>query len=171
MGLKESGLRGSLRNVSVGIDAIPDSVVSRPEDNDSGTTSDMEGLQLTLKTDYPDIGSIISNNTEGAETAYLYDTDEDGVPNNELATADVSDKNSGDAFGFKNVDLKEGDVVAILLDANGSSWTRGLAFDEADFPYVGEDIDITATIPNINEAREDNFVRVINDIGNPDGFL
>ena len=27
MGLKESGLRGSLRNVSVGIDAIPDSVV------------------------------------------------------------------------------------------------------------------------------------------------
>ena len=29
MGLKESGLRGSLRNVSVGIDAIPDSVVSR----------------------------------------------------------------------------------------------------------------------------------------------
>ena len=36
MGLKESGLRGSLRNVSVGIDAIPDSVVDNFEDNDRG---------------------------------------------------------------------------------------------------------------------------------------
>ena len=33
MGLKESGLRGSLRNVSVGIDAIPD-IVLLPETND-----------------------------------------------------------------------------------------------------------------------------------------
>ena len=31
MGLKEPGLRGSLRNVSVGIDAIPDSVVPQKE--------------------------------------------------------------------------------------------------------------------------------------------
>ena len=35
MGLKESGLRGSLRNVSVGIDAIPDSVVDNFEDADA----------------------------------------------------------------------------------------------------------------------------------------
>ena len=34
MGLKESGLRGSLRNVSVGIDAIPDSVILLPESDD-----------------------------------------------------------------------------------------------------------------------------------------
>ena len=33
MGLKESGLRGSLRNVSVGIDAIPDRVVDNFEEN------------------------------------------------------------------------------------------------------------------------------------------
>ena len=50
MGLKESGLRGSLRNVSVGIDAIPDSVVTRPDSNDldhfSGDTDD-----VTIQTD------------------------------------------------------------------------------------------------------------------------
>ena len=34
MGLKESGLRGSLRNVSVGIDAIPDSEIFLPRSND-----------------------------------------------------------------------------------------------------------------------------------------
>ena len=34
MGLKESGLRGSLRNVSVGINAIPDSEIFLPRSND-----------------------------------------------------------------------------------------------------------------------------------------
>ena len=39
MGLKESGLRGSLRNVSVGIDAIPDVIDYRwPADEGSGQT-------------------------------------------------------------------------------------------------------------------------------------
>ena len=36
MGLKESGLRGSLRNVSVGIDAIPDSVTDHWTSSGSG---------------------------------------------------------------------------------------------------------------------------------------
>ena len=40
MGLKESGLRGSLRNVSVGIGAIPDSVTDQwPMDEGSGSTA------------------------------------------------------------------------------------------------------------------------------------
>ena len=39
MGLKESGLRGSLRNVSVSIDAIPDSVVTQYEFEDDSDTS------------------------------------------------------------------------------------------------------------------------------------
>ena len=40
MGLKEPGLRGSLRNVSVGIDAIPDeAVLYIPMDEGSGTTA------------------------------------------------------------------------------------------------------------------------------------
>ena len=43
MGLKESGLRGSLRNVSVGIDAIPDPLVKWSRVNpDSGAV--FEGL-------------------------------------------------------------------------------------------------------------------------------
>ena len=40
MGLKESGLRGSLRNVSVGIDAIPDAVI---EQFDAGNLDGYEG--------------------------------------------------------------------------------------------------------------------------------
>ena len=46
MGLKEPGLRGSLRNVSVGIDAIPDSVETQYEyedDSDSAVAIDSIG--------------------------------------------------------------------------------------------------------------------------------
>ena len=39
MGLKESGLRGSLRNVSVGIDAIPDSAIHQYLVNDFTTSN------------------------------------------------------------------------------------------------------------------------------------
>ena len=50
MGLKESGLRGSLRNVSVGIDAIPDSQVFFPVDEGSGTviSDDNDNVDATL---------------------------------------------------------------------------------------------------------------------------
>ena len=67
MGLKESGLRGSLRNVSVGIDAIPDSAIAQYDatqesfnDGDSvstfadqiGTVGDLTaGTAPTYKTD------------------------------------------------------------------------------------------------------------------------
>ena len=42
MGLKESGLRGSLRNVSVGIDAIPDSVVEDFEQYEPAGTDTLQ---------------------------------------------------------------------------------------------------------------------------------
>ena len=56
MGLKESGLRGSLRNVSVGIDAIPDSVVNQYLGNsfsqgDSGWTDEASSADISLTGD------------------------------------------------------------------------------------------------------------------------
>ena len=43
MGLKESGLRGSLRNVSVGIDAIPDGYpILQALDRDSQIEAQLE---------------------------------------------------------------------------------------------------------------------------------
>ena len=51
MGLKESGLRGSLRSVSTEVGAIPDSVVLQPEPNDldhfSGDTGDFAIQDIT----------------------------------------------------------------------------------------------------------------------------
>ena len=68
MGLKESGLRGSLRNVSVGIDAIPDTAVAHYDATAENTGS------LTTITDQ--IGSfnlsgsceVISNGISGKQT-------------------------------------------------------------------------------------------------------
>ena len=47
MGLKESGLRGSLRNVSVGIDAIPDSEVYLHDDWGDNKLQDRDGSETT----------------------------------------------------------------------------------------------------------------------------
>ena len=53
MGLKESGLRGSLRNVSVGIDAIPDSVVDDFERDDPLDDWSQETDVWDVETDNP----------------------------------------------------------------------------------------------------------------------
>ena len=51
MGLKESGLRGSLRNVSVGIDAIPDSDIYLQDDWGDNKLTDREGSGTTTHND------------------------------------------------------------------------------------------------------------------------
>ena len=51
MGLKESGLRGSLRSVSTGVSAIPDNVVTNPDENDLDHFSG--DLDLKITTDEP----------------------------------------------------------------------------------------------------------------------
>ena len=65
MGLKESGLRGSLRNVSVGIDAIPDSVV-----DNFNLTSDAEEAGVYEDTDT--LGDYYSNDLDQFD---IIDTD------------------------------------------------------------------------------------------------
>ena len=62
MGLKESGLRGSLRNVSVGIDAIPDGVVDNFEDADSDPAGPYEEGE-TLDTYYTDVDGSFNRTT------------------------------------------------------------------------------------------------------------
>ena len=169
MGLKESGLRGSLRNVSVGIDAIPDTVTSRPDDDDSFSDDRTRGKEIVLKSDWPSIGARISNNTSGPTIARLYEYDSDTDSYNEIATVDVSGLSAGDPFAFDDVDLKDGDTHAIGLDAEGSSWDVGFFSDGDDFPYEGEDLDITGRFfdGDVDQVQ----TQAVNDVGNPDGVL
>ena len=69
MGLKESGLRGSLRNVSVGIDAIPDSEDLHAH-YDATTISASDGDSISTWSDQTDNDHDL---TAGAEPIYKTD--------------------------------------------------------------------------------------------------
>ena len=152
------------------LDGIPDSVVSRPDDDNDTSSTANGGLHIELKTNWPSIGAEISNNTTGATKAYLYDLDNDSYGSSELIDeTDISGLSSGDAFAFKDVNLDSGQEYVIVVDAEGSSYTRGFSGDADDYPYEEDDIDI------IGEASGGDVStavgRGVNNIGNPQGII
>ena len=148
--------------------AIPKSVTSRPQDNDSFTDDIDAGFQIHLKNDWPSIGVRISNKTTGVTRAYLYEDDNDGA-GLLIEDIDISGKSSGDTFVFDDVDLENGEKYWIAVDAEGSDWERGYAEGEDDYPYVGDDLDITDRY--LDGGANTGTVAALNDIGNPDGVL
>ena len=78
MGLKESGLRGSLRNVSVGIDAIPDSVVDDFERGDLDPYSGDLGSFGVTQTNVPEGDFALEIDDASAEEV-IYSEPDDGL--------------------------------------------------------------------------------------------
>ena len=145
--------------------AIPDTVVSRGDDTVDVDDTGSFGLVIKPKTDnWTSIGARISNLSEGATRARLYDFDgEDDY----IATKDISHLSSGDPFAFEDVYLVEGQEYAIEIDNNGSEWTRGFA--EGDYPITSDDLDITGRSDDASKNDKDPVA--VNDVGNPDGVL
>ena len=175
MGLKESGLRGSLRNVSVDIDAIPDSAIYwwNPSNFDSAgwddevqeETMSIEGLEASTFVDGSD--SVEAENPEDLGEA---DIMEDIIRESftiefELETNDSSSEPyifGGFADGpddFFMVSLNadasrnsdDGNIVFRFRDASGSR-TR-FAFDNA---------------PDLNDGDLHTVTVAINDLENGD---
>ena len=149
--------------LSVAVDDIPDSVVSRPDDDSTSTgRDDVQGMEIELKSDWPSIGARISNNSSGADTARLYDSD----TRSQIDSVDISGLSSGDAFTFDDVNLESGEKYIIFLD--GSDWTLGFRDNESNYPYTSDDIDITGNVSGDTGASVDTDlpVQAINDIGN-----
>ena len=108
MGLKESGLRGSLRNVSVGIDAIPDSVVDNFEDFPDGPYESGDSLSDFYSGDL----GVFSRTTSDVPGDGDYALDEDGSGN----VAIISEE--GD--GLPRYPEK-GEIFSVLMRNNGSN--------------------------------------------------
>jgi len=153
------GVRVEGRGVGIG-SAIPDSVTSRPDDDSTLSRSTTHGIEITLKSDYPEqIGARYSSLTSGATKAYLEDKSSGTI----LDTVDISSLSSGDTFFFNNVSLNDGDTLFMYVDAEGSSFTVG--FNNIDnFPYTGPDLDITK---GFVDGGAGGATRCLNDIGNP----
>ena len=102
MGLKESGLRGSLRNVSVGIDAIPDSVVAQFDATEEPSTGSITSItDLVGDFDLSGDANVISSGIDGKQTFRF-----DGTVNMSQST-NVS---SNEPFGFVGVVQFQGDT-------------------------------------------------------------
>ena len=88
MGLKESGLRGSLRNVSVGIDAIPDSVVTRhdsTEEPEIGSITTAE--DVVAEFDLTGSCEVIDDGINGLRT-YRLDGSNDDLENTDITVTE-----------------------------------------------------------------------------------
>ena len=153
------------------ISATPDTVTSRPDDDGDSSLDVKNGVQITTKTSWASFGAEISNRTEDATRAYIYSTDENGDADEELASTDISDKSAGDAFAFDDVNLDANEKYVIALDAEGSGWRRGIAVGEDNYPYEGDDVDFSGAVGAFPETADDIGVRVVNNIGNPQGIL
>jgi len=144
--------------------AIPDSVVSRPDDN---STTDRDGdretgLVIKTKSEWRSIGARISNNTSGANRAYLRDESDESL----IESVDISSLSAGDSFTFDGVNLSSNQEYFITVDGDGSDYTLGfLAGDDTNFPYESDDVDIVDAIRGPDFER-DNAAQAVNDIGN-----
>ena len=155
------------RSVIDGINIdIPDTVVSREDDDDTRERSDKYGLVIETKTDWSSIGSTISNLTDGVTRAYLHEYDDENDAIGDLIEdVDVSSKSSGDSFTFDDVNLTSDETYMILLDAEGSDYTLGF-FDGSNFPYTSEDLDIIDRWDGVGEETDGTDPSAVNNIGN-----
>ena len=144
MGLKESGLRGSLRNVSVGIGAIPDGRVVRDEDDGATTDDGKNGIKISVGSDYPEheeIGCKLSANVDGVTRSQVIELDDDDNIVEIIDTQDISGLSAGDEFVFE-AKLEQNTTYSVVADDNGENYTQGF-FGDDNFPYSGDiDIDI-----------------------------
>lgn len=151
--------------LSAGKDAIPDSVNSRPnDDQNTGNTSSF-GLVINPNESFEGVGARISNNTTGVTRSRLYDYSAGSY----IETVDISALSSGDAFKFDST-IDEGVDYGIEVDDSGNSYTVGYRSDETAYPYSGTDIDIIARSVDASQNSSADVIGV-NDIGNPDNVL
>jgi len=137
---------------------IPDSVVSRENDDQSFDQTVREGFEIEVKSDWQSIGARLSNLTSGLTVAYLQDSNGSNID-----TVDITGLTSGDAFTFNNVNLLSGNKYRIVADAEGSTFTEGLR-NVSNYPYTSNDVDITNRV--FDGALDQANVAILNDIGN-----
>jgi hypothetical protein len=142
---------------------IPDSVTSRPDDDNTDTSGSGErGVVIKPSSDFQEVGARISSNTSGVTRAYLYE----GFAVTLLDSKDISNLSTGDAFKLQG-NLTAGENYSIVVSAEGAGYTLGFASNTDNTTYSGTDIDIINGIAN----GSSNNTQAVNDVGNPDNVL
>jgi hypothetical protein len=141
------GINKVARNSQIsgsGGSAIPVSVVSRPDDNNSTSTTDYFEMQVTTTVEWPEFGFEISANTQNATRIRVV----------RLSDSTVIGETTGlfNAGNTPTVDLSEDmvpeETYGLRLDAEGASWTAGfgdwsppITSDDGNLTFEGSDIE------------------------------
>lgn len=135
----ESDLAVTTNNTTVsnGVIEIASETATTPDDNSDATTSTKDGVLINPNVSASEVKAVISQNMIGATTAYLVQ-DSDGA---QLDTTDISTLSSGDEFSL-SASINSGQDYRLLLDADGSDYTRGIA--STNFPATSANVDIVS---------------------------
>lgn len=141
--------------------AIPDSVVSRPDDNNTFNNQSTRpfGVRISVSQEWPQIQGEFSNNIDGAVSrAYIYDVSDGSL----MGDVGVSG-NAGEVFTIDlDTSLSAGETYNFVANAEGSSYFPGY-YDSPSFPYTSTDgnleivngaDDQTATASNAINIRQ-----------------
>lgn len=143
--------------------AIPDSVVSRPDDSGSGNNQDL-GLQFETSQQWPDFQARISANTSPSSTAEMYIEDTGGT---EIVAIDISGNSANDIVTLSNADLAANTTYRIVIrTTDDTDITYGFA--DASYPYTSSDgnLSITAGWDRNAGSTVSDFAYMIKEIGN-----
>jgi len=146
--------------LSAGKDAIPDTLLSRTDDDASPSTTAQRGVFIrTNEFELDGISAVISSLTSGATTAYL--TDSGGVT---ITTTDVSALSAGERFDLTvSSPLATETVYGVALDAGGSSWTQGFNTGALSSEITGQAFDLIA---GYNDGGQNTSAYGVNDLRN-----
>ena len=159
----------ALNNVTTGFpkSVIPDSVVSRPDDDRSSsdvTTS--IGIVINPNETFDKFAARISNNTERVTRARLFDYSQSTY----VSTTDISALSAGDPFIIES-EIVSGTDYGVELDNDGSEWDVGFYDSDPSWPITGDEIDLVARSSDGLQNDPNDLVAAVNDIGNPDNVL
>jgi len=150
--LDNMSVEGTGDDSMVTLSSVQDTV-TRPADNGQDTDSAREGLRIETKRAIDSLEFDTSSNTDGATTGYVT------YPN---GTVIQSSTLSGGTASFSGLGLASGESYYLVVDADGGNYTRG-AQGQANFPYTGEALDITAGVFS-GEFASTGIAFSINDI-------
>ena len=146
MGLKEPGLRGSLRNVSVGIDAIPDSEV------------------WDDWADSPTVNSLIHERQTFAELAYQGDDDDQQAPSSgdrpvwEITQGNASVNDTQELLSLeRNCLVEYSEIDFSELDISNDELVIRFEYEYYDGHNDSSDAGFSLTVNNPGGGSDGNF--------------
>ena len=149
--------------MSTRVDAIPDSVVSRPEDDESASQTGLRGVKIETNVEWSAIGARISGNAAGITNAEIRRDSDDTL----MGSTSFDSKGAGDTFTIElDNNLVSDERYYFELDADGDSYTQGFYRADGEFPFISDDEDLSIVDGSFDGGEQSDLTNNIDQIGN-----